>query len=91
MRNWVLPKRWGGWTFWEGFLVDPDGNRYTPDMVKSSIFAQELMHELAGSPLQVYSLKRELKKRVDALQDSPEIVIRWQGHEVSVKLPKAGK
>lgn len=80
---------WKDWTFWDGFLVDPQGNRYSQDMVRSSLFAQELAHELAGSPLQIYSMKKELRKRLNALQEAPEVLIRWNGQEVSVKLPKA--
>lgn len=88
MRNKDKPKLWKGWTFWDGFLIDPEGNRYSPEMVRTSLFTQELAHELTGSPLQIYSLKRELRKRLDTLQESPEIVIRWHGQEVSVRLPK---
>lgn len=90
MRNRELPKHWKGWTFWENYLVDPDGNRYSPTMVKTSLFTQELAHELTGSPLQVRSLKAELKRRIARIEESPEIVIRWNGQEVSVKLPKSG-
>jgi hypothetical protein len=84
-----IPSSWKGWSFWEGFLVDPEGNRYSPSMVRTSIFTQELAHELTASPLQIYSLKRELKKRLNALQESPEVIIRWHGEEIAVKLPKA--
>lgn len=84
-----LPKRWKGWGFEHGYLVDENGNRYSPEMVKASLFAQQLAHELTGSPLQILSLRDELRKRVDALQETPEVVIRWHGQEVIVKLPKA--
>lgn len=90
MRNRELPTNWKGWTFWESYLVDPDGNRYSPDMVKTSIFTQELAHELTGSPLQVYSMKAQLQKRLKLLAAEPEVVIRWNGQEITVKLPKAG-
>lgn len=59
-------------------------------MVKSALFTQELAHELTGNPLQVYSLKTELRKRLARLEESPEVVIRWQGQESIIKLPTKG-
>jgi hypothetical protein len=54
------PKDWKGWGFYECYLVDDAGNRYTPDMVKSSLFTYQLKHELTGSTGQVLSLKNIL-------------------------------
>ncbi|OQX07069.1 MAG: hypothetical protein BWK73_28980 [Thiothrix lacustris] len=59
-------------------------------MVRTSLFTQELAHELTGSPLQVYSMKAQLQKRLKLLTAEPEVVIRWNGQEITVKLPKAG-
>lgn len=56
-------------------------------MVRTSLFTQELAHELTGSPLQVHSLKQELRKRLATLQEAPEIV-RWHGQETVIRLPK---
>jgi len=59
-------------------------------MVQTSLWAFELAHELTGSPLQVLSLRNELRRRVEnlrSLSEVPEIVIRWRGVETSVSLP----
>lgn len=82
---------WHGWYFWNGYLVDPDGNRYSQDTVKSSVWTQQLRHELTGTELKIYSLKQELEKRLAV--PLPEIVIRWNGEEtiIPVNLAKAKK
>lgn len=88
-RRLILP--WHGWSWYECYLQDPSGNRYSPDMVQTSLWAAELAHELAGSPLQVMSLKSELTNRLKALQalnSAPEVVIRWQGVETAITLPR---
>lgn len=85
-RSLILP--WKGWSWHDCYLQSPEGVRFSPDMVRSSFFAYELARELTASPLQVYSLSRELKKRLASLQtSSPEVVIRWNGQETVVKLP----
>jgi len=88
-RRLVTP--WANWSWYDCYLVDPSGNRYSPEMVMTSLWAAELAHELPGSPLQVYSLRNELRKRLDALKAlnaTPEIVIRWHGTETTFQLPK---
>lgn len=68
---------WLGWSWIYGmYLVDPDGNRYSPDMIRSSVFAQQLQHDLLGSNLQIYSLKQELQRRIDSYKP-PKIVVYW--------------
>ncbi len=74
---------WDNWYFWNGYLVDPDGNRYSADMVRSSIWTQQLKRELTGTELKIYSLKQELERRLAATE--AEIIIRWNGQETSIK------
>lgn len=77
---------WNGWGWYDHlYLVDPDGNRYSPEMIKASLWAAELAHQLSGSPLQVFSLKAELRRRLAT--PPPEIVIHWQGQETRVLPP----
>jgi hypothetical protein len=76
---------WEGWNWLYGaYLLDPDGNRYSPEMIKSSIFAIQLQNELLGSNLKIFSLKQELERRL-ALTE-PEVVLRWNGQETVLKL-----
>jgi hemin uptake protein HemP len=35
-------------------------------------------------------MKAQLQKRLKLLTAEPEVVIRWNGQEITVKLPKAG-
>lgn len=83
MRILELPKAWSGWHFWEHYLVDPDGNRYSVEMVRSSLFTLQLSHELRGSTLQIHSLKQELKQRIENLQQFQEITVTW-GNQTTV-------
>ncbi|WP_298612889.1 hypothetical protein [uncultured Thiothrix sp.] len=77
MRILKLPKEWQSWYFWEYYLVDPDGNRYSVEMVRSSLFTLQLSHELRGSTLQIHSLKQELKQRIENLKQFQEITVTW--------------
>lgn len=75
---------WNGWTWIYGsYLVDPDGNRYSQEMIQSSIFTMQLKQELVGSDLKIYSLKQELERRLAATE--PEILVRWNGQETIIK------
>lgn len=76
---------WNGWYWYADYLVDPNGNRYSEHMVRSSLYTMELSHELVGNPIQITSLKRELLKRLDT--PPPEIIIRWEGEETSIIPP----
>lgn len=78
---------WENWYFWNGYLVDSDGNKYSQEMIRSSVWTQQLKRELTGTELKIFSLKQELERRL-AIQE-PEIVIRWNGQETVVKPPKA--
>lgn len=40
MRILKLPKAWQGWYFWEDYFVDPEDNRYSVEMVRSSLFTK---------------------------------------------------
>jgi hypothetical protein len=78
---------WYGWGWYDQlYLLDPQGNRYSPEMVRSSIYTAELAHQLTGSPLQIASMKAQLLRRLST--PSPEIVIRWDGQETVIKPPK---
>jgi hypothetical protein len=80
---------WDGWQWLYGmYLVDPDGNRYSQEMIKSSIVAMQLQNELLGSSLKIYSLKQELERRLSLVE--PEVILRWNGQETVLKL-SAGK
>ncbi len=85
-RRYPLPESWNGWSWTNQHLTDPQGNRYSPDMVRASIYAYELAHELTGSDLQVRSLKQALREKLAT--PPPEIIIRWQGEETIIKPPK---
>lgn len=75
---------WTGWSWLYGmYLVDPDGNRYSQEMVRSSLFTMQLKHEMVGSDLKIYSLKQELEKRIRLAE--PEIIVRWEGQETVIK------
>lgn len=76
---------WNGWTFWENYLVDPNGNRYSPEQIKTSFYTFELARELRGSTFQILSLKQELTRRLNA--KPPEIIIRWDGQETVINPP----
>jgi hypothetical protein len=84
-RRRIIPESWEGWTFWESYLIDPEGNRYSPDQVKTSLFTMELAHELNGSTLQIRSLKQELKRRLST--PPPKIIVQWGGEEVVINAP----
>jgi hypothetical protein len=76
---------WEGWGWYEDYLVDPDGNRYSPEMIKTSIYTMQLQHALTGYPSTVKSLKKELERRIKA--NNPTLKIIFNGHEIDVKLP----
>lgn len=68
---------WDGWSWIYGmYLVDPNGNRYSPEMIQSSIFTQQLKRELMGTELKIYSLKQELQRRIDSYKP-PKILVYW--------------
>lgn len=68
---------WSGWNWLYGmYLVDPNGNRYSREMIQSSIFAMQYQQGLLGSNLQIHSLKNELQKRIDSYKP-PQVVIHW--------------
>lgn len=68
---------WMGWNWIYGmYLVDPNGNRYSQEMIQSSIFAMQYQQNLLGSSLQIHSLKSELQKRIDSYKP-PQVVIHW--------------
>lgn len=75
---------WDGWYFVDGYLVDPDGNKYSSDMIRSSIWTQQLKRELTGTELKIFSLKQELGRLA---VPAPEIVIRWNGEETIIRPP----
>lgn len=86
MRILDLPKDWEGWYFWEHYLVDPEGNRYSVEMVRSSLLTLQLSHELRGSTLQIHSLKQELKQRIDHLKQFQEITVIWGSQTTTIPL-----
>lgn len=88
MRILELPPIWEGWYFWEHYLVDPEGNRYSVEMVRSSLFTLQLSHELRGSTLQIHSLKQELKQRIEHLKQFQEITVTWGQEQIVIKLPQ---
>lgn len=77
---------WEGWAWYEDYLVDPDGNRYSQDMIKTSIFTTQLHRELVGSTGVVRSLRKELEQRLRDLNAVPEIVVRFRGQETVIRL-----
>lgn len=77
---------WAGWGWYEDYLVDPDGNRYSSEMIKISFYTAQLHRELVGSTGLVSSLKKELEQRIKDLKAEPEVVIRFAGHETVVRL-----
>ncbi|MEZ5453426.1 MAG: hypothetical protein R3E93_11540 [Thiothrix sp.] len=81
-----LATPWAGWGWYDDlYLVDPNGTRYSQDMIRTSAWTMELAHELTGSPLQVMVMKAELKKRLAT--PPPEILIRWNGQETRILPP----
>ena len=86
MANRTIPDSWVGWTFWESYLIDPAGNRYSTDQIQTSLYTMELAHELRGSPLQILSLKRELLRKLEA--NPPRIVVDWDGVQTVILPPK---
>lgn len=77
---------WEGWAWYEDYLVDPDGNRYSPEMIKTSFFTSQLHRELVGSTGIIRSLRKELEQRLRELNSTPEVVIRFNGQETIVRL-----
>lgn len=77
---------WDGWHWIYGmYLVDPEGNRYSQEMVRSSFFTSQLKRDLTGSDWKIRSLKLELEKKLNAIP-IPEILIRWNGEETIIPL-----
>lgn len=75
---------WEGWNWIYGmYLVDPDGNRYSQEMIRASLFALQYKRALLGTELKIYSLKKELEKRIQVAE--PEIIVRWEGQETVIK------
>lgn len=75
---------WDGWRWaYNMYLVDPDGNRYSQEMIRSSLFAMEYKRALVGTELKIYSLKQELERRLEATE--AEIIVRWNGQETIIK------
>ncbi len=83
-RRLVTP--WEGWGWYEDYLVDPDGNRYSPEMIKTSIFAFQLHREIVGSTGVICSLRKQLEERLSRLSSEPEVTIRFNGYETVVRL-----
>lgn len=81
-----MPPAWDGW-YWHDnlYLADCNGNRYSQDMVRSSLYTMELARELTGSPLKIQSLKQELQRRLEI--PPPEVIVRWQGQETRIVAP----
>jgi hypothetical protein len=77
---------WEGWGWYEDYLVDPDGNRYSPEMIKTSIFTSQLHRQLVGSTGVIRSLRKELEQRLRELNSTPEVIIRFNGQETIVRL-----
>jgi hypothetical protein len=77
---------WQNWTWYDNYLVDPDGNRYSADMIRSSIFTLQLKQALVGSPSTVLSLRKQLEERLSRLSSEPEVTIRFNGYETVVRL-----
>lgn len=76
---------WDGWNWIYGmYLIDPEGNRYSQEMIRSSIFTMQIKEAMVGTDLQIYCLKKELQKRLNA--PVPEILIRWDGEEMVIPL-----
>lgn len=86
MRILELPKTWQGWYFWEDYFVDPEGNRYSVEMVRSSLFTLQLSHELRGSTLQIRSLKQELHERLEDLRKYQTMTITWGDQSMEIVL-----
>lgn len=75
---------WAGWGWAYGmYLVDPEGNRYSQEMIRSSFFTLQLKHELVGSELKVLSLKGELERRIDSYKP-PKVVVYWGDGEETI-------
>lgn len=85
--NWNRVKTpWNGWHWYDDlYLVDPSGNRYSPEMIQSALWTSELAHELTGSSLQIRVLRDELRKRLAI--PPPQIVVRWNNQESIVEIP----
>ncbi len=80
-----MNQHWDGWWFDRHFLVDPAGNAYNQNDIRSVFFTRQLHKEIRGTPLKVLSLKRELERRIRATA-LPEIIVRYgDGSEQTFK------
>lgn len=68
----------------EGILYDPDGNRYTPPRVRSSLETLEIANALLGTPLQVTSLKQRLLERLKPIR----LIVEMEIENGSVKITR---
>lgn len=79
-------KFWSGWIVDGDFLIDPAGNHYHRDEIRSIFFTRQLVYELRGSDLKVRSLKQELERKLE-LMKPPVVVIQWPNREIRLSHP----
>lgn len=79
-------KFWDGWIVDGDFLLDPAGNHYHRDEIRAIFFDRQLIRELRGSSLKVYSLKQELERKLAVMQ-TPVIIIQWPDREIRLGHP----
>lgn len=72
--------KWHGWKFYQDYLVDPDENRYTVEMIMSSIYTFQLKQELTGNPPLIRSMMQELKKMTETKKVMIEIHLDKAGN-----------
>jgi hypothetical protein len=77
---------WDGWLVDGDFLLDPAGNHYHRNEIRAIFFDRQLIRELRGSDLKIYSLKQELERKLE-LMKPPIVIIQWPNREIRLAHP----
>ena len=79
-------KLWDGWIVDGDYLIDPGRNRYHRNEIRAIFFDRQLIRELRGSDLKIYSLKQELERKLE-LMKPPVVIIQWPNREIRLAHP----
>ena len=69
-----MPEGWENWYFDRHWLVDPDGNAFNQRDVKNLWIERQVTRSIRGDTADIYSLKLELERRLEA-QKNPAFTI----------------
>ena len=73
----VMPENWQGWYFERDWLVDPAGNSYKQGDINALFYERQFTKLLRGDTYDIYNLKDELKKRINAHESEILISVKF--------------